>query len=280
MIGQGQGALSRMIGDVEVVAVSDGVLNSSLIHFIEIERSECERLAGVPADGPLPLAVNAFVVRSPGSVILIDAGSGSSMGPTLGHLVTNLRAAGISPDSVDHVLLTHIHADHSNGLIAEDGRANFSNADVFVHEQEAHYWLDLPGDPNEPDMRRRNRANAARAFAAYQGRVRRIREGEALPGISAHLQAGHTPGHTGWLLRARREALLFWGDIVHVAAVQLPRPDAALTFDIDPVAARAARRRVYDWVANDRIQVAGAHLDRGFGYLARKGTGYQFEPDA
>ena len=61
--------------------------------------------------------------------------------------------------------------------------------------------------------------------------------------------------------------------------MQFARPDAALTFDIDPDTARRSRARVFDWVTTDRIRVAGAHLALpGFGCVAREGSGYRFEP--
>ena len=46
------------------------------------------------------------------------------------------------------------------------------------------------------------------------------------------------------------ERLLIWGDIVHIASVQVPRLDAALIFDADPDMARATRRQVFDWAAD------------------------------
>jgi len=74
--------------------------------------------------------------------------------------------------------------------------------------------------------------------------------------------------------------VLIWGDVVHLAAVQIPRPEAALVFDVDPQAARDTRRRTFDRVGADRLRVAGAHLDfPGFGYIVRRGAGYQYEPD-
>ena len=36
--------------------------------------------------------------------------------------------------------------------------------------------------------------------------MRTVREGEALPGVSAVLLAGHTPGHTGWLIQSGGDA--------------------------------------------------------------------------
>jgi glyoxylase-like metal-dependent hydrolase (beta-lactamase superfamily II) len=73
---------------------------------------------------------------------------------------------------------------------------------------------------------------------------------------------------------------LIWGDIVHVAAVQVPRLDAALIFDVDPDLARATRRQVFDWAADEQVTVAGAHLPfPGFGRLERSGQGFQYRAE-
>ena len=108
-----------------------------------------------------------------------------------------------------------------------------------------------------------------------------MRDGEVLPGVMRPCCCpGHTPGHTGWLVHSGHDGVLIWGDVVHLAAVQVPRPEAALVFDVDPDAARATRRRIFDQVAADRLRVAGAHLDfPGFGHIVRQGASYRFEPD-
>jgi hypothetical protein len=70
-----------------------------------------------------------------------------------------------------------------------------------------------------------------------------------------------------------------WGDIVHLASVQMQRPDATLVFDVDPDLARASRQRVLADAASEGLVVAGAHLPAaGFGRVVRAGAGYAFEP--
>ena len=271
---------SRTIGAIQVTTVSDGVLNATLNNFLGVTPAEAERMSGFPVAGPVPLAVNAFLLQFDGRRVLVDAGTGSTMGPTLGKLPDNLRALGVAPDTIDVVLLTHIHPDHSNGLVDDEGQPNFPNAEVIVHADDLRFWVEREPEATDNEFRQRNKTAARRAFAPYRDRVRAITGGEPLPGISAQLQPGHTPGHTGWLVSSGDDALLIWGDIVHVTAVQFARPDAALTFDLDPDAARRARSRVFDWAATDRIRVAGAHLDLpAFGYVQRDGSGYRFEPE-
>jgi glyoxylase-like metal-dependent hydrolase (beta-lactamase superfamily II) len=270
----------RKIGDIEVTTVSDGVLNSTLTNFLGIEQAEASRLSGFPVQGPVPLAVNAYLLKVNGKYALVDAGSGSTMGPTLGKLPDNLRTLGVAPAEIDYVLLTHIHPDHSNGLTDDAGTPYFPNAEVIVGEPDAAFFLDRDPTLGENEFRQRSMRAAQHAFAPYRGRTRRITSGEILPGISAHPQPGHTLGHTGWLVSSRNDALLIWGDIVHVVSVQFERPEAALTFDYDPEMARQARRRVFDWVATDQIRIAGAHLDLpGYGYVERGPNGYAFTAD-
>jgi glyoxylase-like metal-dependent hydrolase (beta-lactamase superfamily II) len=267
-------------GDIEAAAVSDGVLHASYDPFRNIERADAVKLVGRPdtGAGSVPIQVSAFLVKLGDKRILVDAGSGNTMGPTLGHLAENLRAGGVEPTSVTHVLLTHIHPDHSNGLVDAQNQPVFPNAEILVHDDDAHFWLDREADARDTDFVVRNKSAAHRVLTPYLKQLRRVKDGDALPGISAHLQAGHTPGHTGWLVKSGREALLFWGDIVHVGPIQFARPEVTLMFDLDQQAAAAARKRVFDWVTTDRIRVAGAHLALpGFGHVVRSGTGYALE---
>lgn len=43
---------------------------------------------------------------------------GSFGGPSLGRVPAALAAAGVAPDSIETVLLTHLHPDHAGGLLA------------------------------------------------------------------------------------------------------------------------------------------------------------------
>jgi glyoxylase-like metal-dependent hydrolase (beta-lactamase superfamily II) len=271
----------KQIGDITVTALSDGVLAAPLDVVLGVERSEIERLAGRKPGEPLPIAVNAFLLERAGKLALVDTGSGNSMGPTLGKLPQNLRALGVTPERIETIFLTHLHPDHSNGLVDDAGNAIYRNAEVVLHETEAAFWLDRDEASGATERIRRNIAKTKVTMAPYRARMRTVRDGEAVPGISALLLAGHTPGHTGWLIQSGKDSLLIWGDLVHLAAIQIVRPDTGLVYDVDPQAACATRRRMFDRVAADKLAVAGAHLDfPGFGAIVRKGSGFAFEPDA
>jgi glyoxylase-like metal-dependent hydrolase (beta-lactamase superfamily II) len=226
----------------------------------------------------MTLSVNSFLLAHGGGYDMIDAGTGTTMGPSLGKQPENLRALGVAPEAIRRIFLTHFHPDHSNGLIDAEGNAVYPNAELYAHEHEARFWLDEDLPANASDMVRNSKRATQRVIAPYRERLHRVNDGEVIPGISAWVHGGHTPGHTAWLIQSGGEGLLLWGDIVHLAAIQVAEPEAAMTFDIDPDGARASRRRAFDRVAADRLYVAGAHLDfPGLGTVTRHGSGYRYE---
>ena len=268
----------RKIGDIAVTALSDGILAAPLDVVLGMDKAEAERLTA--KKDAVPISVNAFLLRLNGKWALIDTGAGNTMGPTLGMLPDRLRAISVAPEKIDTIFLTHLHPDHSNGLVDDAGRAIYPNAEVILHETEAGFWLDRDASAGESERVRRNIAKAAVTTAPYRRRMRKVRDGEVMPGVSAVLLPGHTPGHTGWLIASGKDSLLIWGDLVHLASIQIPRPDTGLVYDVDPQAACATRRRMFDRVAADKIKVGGAHLDfPGFGYIVRKANGFAFEAD-
>ena len=276
------GVYHRRIGDIVVTAVSDGVLQGSLQVLQNIATPEAERLL-TAAFRPLPrfTSINTFLVRGGGRTALIDTGSGTSMGPTVGRLPANLQAAGVAPASIEAVLLTHVHPDHSNGLVDDAGALWFPNAELVVHEAEMTYWHDDAAMARADEQgRERNFLAARRQLAPYRERTRLIGGGEVFPGVTAVPLPGHTPGHTGYRIASGGDSLLIWGDIIHVPEIQVPRPEVTLAFDVDPAQAAATRRRTFEMVATDRLLFAGMHVHfPGFAHLARHGDGYALIPE-
>lgn len=272
---------TKQVGDFSVTAVSDGVLTTTHDVVLGVDKEDSARLTGVPYGQPLPLDVNSFLIRHNGKLILSDAGTGQGLQPVqknLGKLPENLRALGADPAAIDIIMLTHLHSDHSLGLVDEQGRAVFPKSELILHEVEAEFWLDRTLQPGDPERIVGNSNKQRATLAPYKGRIRRIKDGEVLPGITATMRPGHTPGHTNWLIQSGGERLLIWGDIVHLAAVQLARPEARLIYDVDTDLAAATRAKVLEWCAAERLTVAGAHLGfPGFGRVVRSGGRFAIE---
>lgn len=268
------------VGDLEVKAFNDGILKTSLDLVIGMDRAVSEALAGPTDNGSLFIPVNNFVFARDGNTILIDAGAGNTMQPTLGKLPENLRAGGIDPATVTHILLTHIHPDHANGLVDDAGQPHYPNAEILVHETEMDFWLG-ESKSGESENSKRMHARARIDLKPYMTRIRRMRDGEEYLGCGVVLAAGHSPGHTVWRIDGGGEAFISWGDLVHLSAIQISHPDTPLTYDLDPDMACKARKRILDMAASERLMVAGAHVNApGFGHVVRKGSTFAFEPDA
>jgi glyoxylase-like metal-dependent hydrolase (beta-lactamase superfamily II) len=266
------------VGNLDVKAFNDGILKTSLDLIIGMDRALSEALAGPTDNGALFIPVNNFVFARGDSTIMIDAGAGNTMQPTLGKLPENLRAGGIDPLSITHILLTHIHPDHANGLVDDAGQPHYPNAEILVHETEMDFWLG-ESPAGEPEQTKRMHARARIDLKPYMSRIRRMRDGEEYLGCGVVLAAGHSPGHTVWRIDGGGEAFISWGDLVHLSAIQISHPDTPLTYDLDPEKACLARKRVLDMAANERLMVAGAHINApGFGHVVRKGSSFAFEP--
>src|SRR5580692_8381063 len=192
---------SMRVGDVEVQGISDGILKTSLDLVIGMERAVADKLVGGTADGSLYIPVNNFLIRRDGKTIMIDAGAGNTMQPTLGKLPDNLRAAGVEPDAVTHIVMTHLHPDHANGLVDDAGNPHYPNAEIVVHETELDFWT-------RPDVE-----NDEARVKGYRERIRRIRDGEDFAGFTPIVAPGHTPGHTCWLLGSGSGGFMAFGDV-------------------------------------------------------------------
>jgi len=265
------------IGGLDVHGVSDGVLTTSLDVVVGMEHAQAAQLVG-SRDGSVAIPVNNFLIRRGGKVILIDAGAGNTMQPTLGKLPGNLRAANVDPGTVSHIVMTHLHPDHANGLVDDDGKPHYPNAEIVVNETEIEFWT-RADIANEDDRVKGNRARTRINLKPYMDRLRRVRGGEEYLGFTGIAAPGHTPGHTCWILAASGGRFMAFGDVVHFSAIQLAHPDAAVTYDLDKAQAIASRKRILDMAASERLAIAGAHVNApGFGYVVRKGASFAFEP--
>ncbi|MGU7842911.1 MBL fold metallo-hydrolase [Burkholderia sp. AW33-5] len=280
---QAPGFYRQKLGDLRIVALSDGTHPFPVdTVFRDISKEAIRRdLDRAFLEPPVQGAINAFLVDTGTKRILVDSGAGVLYGECCGKLLANLRAAGYAPEQVDEVLLTHLHKDHVGG-IASNGRMTFPNAVVRVNEIEAKYWLDPDNKAQAPAFLASFFDAAAVSVAPYvaAGRFKTFRgEATLAPGIRAVPMPGHTPGHTAYLIESGDAGLLAWGDIVHVAAIQLQDPEATVQYDSDADAVRGSRRAALERVADKRYLVGAAHIAfPGLGHLRKDGEQYDWVP--
>jgi glyoxylase-like metal-dependent hydrolase (beta-lactamase superfamily II) len=251
-----------VIGDLAVIALSDGQTLMPATHLrgpggaplTEPEMAGADRL-----DGQLRLQVTAFAVRGPGGCLLIDTGAANAWHPVLGHLPAAMAEAGLAPDQITVVALTHTHVDHLSGLVGPDGAPAFPNATILVPEAELALFR---ADPR---------------MAPVLARVVSLAPGDGpMVGVVAIAAPGHEVGHTAFLVGGQ---LLIWGDVIHHPAVQFARPAVTWHFDTDPAMARATRLSLLARAFAEGWPVAGAHLTfPSIGRISRLADGYAFHP--
>ena len=278
---QAPGYYRLMLGDFEITALSDGTFPMSvrdLLTHITPQQLDAALARSFLKD-PVETSVNGFLVNTGSKLVLIDTGAGTSFGPTLGKLLSNLKASGYQPEQVDEIYITHMHGDHVGGLLA-DGKPAFPNAIVRASQQEADYWLNKAHMDAAPKDRKDAYQSAmaalspyvaAKKFQPFRGDV------ELVPGIRAVATPGHTAGHTLYVVESQGQKLVLWGDLMHVAAVQFADPSISIRFDTDSASAVEQRRRVFADAAAHGDWVGGAHLSfPGLGHLRAAASGYTF----
>jgi glyoxylase-like metal-dependent hydrolase (beta-lactamase superfamily II) len=271
------------IGDVQVTALSDGSVPIDMHPLLRgLSTAEVDAmLARSFLTNPTEVSINAFLLEFKGHKVLVDTGVGDLFGPgNAGQLPKALALAGVSLDQVTDILLSHIHADHSGGLV-RGGKIMFQNATVHVGKADLDFFLDK-SNAKRTGYELHHFVEGTAMLKPYvdAGKVRTIdRSGEILPGITAELHPGHTPGTAFYTLSSRGSKLVFIGDTIHAPAVQFPRPDVTITFDQDQPKARAVRKQAFSEFATGRTLVAAPHLPfPGVGHIARDGTGYRWFP--
>lgn len=264
----------RKVGDYVVTYLSDGFLNGSFDYLQGIAPDDAARMLEDAYRPPLAhLAIASYIVQGRGRTVLIDSGAGGFNGWG-GRFPMALATAGVQPEDVDTILVSHGHIDHMGGLTLH-GKPVFPKAEVIVNETELNFWRDdgimnAVGDDAKPFF-----VAARAAFDAYDERLTPVSPGEVLPGITLVPLPGHTPGHAGFRISSDGQELLIWTDVTHIADIQVARPEVTIAFDVDPDQARATRMKVLDQAASERVPIAGMHLNMpGFMLIERRGTGY------
>jgi glyoxylase-like metal-dependent hydrolase (beta-lactamase superfamily II) len=274
----------RKVGAVTVTALSDGYIEVPLGVFTgapapEIEAAFSARFAR-RANNMHRLGFTVWLVDDGERLVLVDTGYAGLGGPTTGRLPAALAAVGVRREDVDVVLITHMHADHIGGLVA-DGRPAFPNAEVFIHRADVAHFTDQARAAAAPAHLKSSFEAAARVLAAIpSARLQRFDGARALTrAISTIDLSGHTPGHTGYRIADGGESLLLVADALFDPALHPGRTDIGIAFEADPAAAAAMRTRLFPQAAEERALLAATHMPfPGLGRITRDGGKLSWVP--
>lgn len=278
----GPSVMRFKLGEFEVTTILDGAIQLDGPHPIfgqNVDAADVKKLAEdnfLPASR-LEIGFTQTVVNTGNEVVLFDAGNGAGRRPNAGQMRERLAAAGIAPEAVDVVALTHFHPDHIGGLM-EDGQPAFPNARYVIPETEYNFW-------SPPEMAEGEKT--ARVGKLVQSNVVPMAEkaafikpgGSVVSGVEALDSSGHTPGHTSYHVESGGKRLVVLGDVCNHYIVSMQRPDWHVRFDMDKEKAVAARKTMLGMIAADKIAMVGYHMPfPAVGFVEPLGDGFRWVP--
>jgi glyoxylase-like metal-dependent hydrolase (beta-lactamase superfamily II) len=166
-------------------------------------------------DRPLGMDYFFWVARSPSRTVVIDSGFSPAGGAarrrtTLMDMTTALGAAGVNPDDVGQVIVTHAHYDHIGGLPA------FGAAEVIITRSEYEFWTGPLGD--RPLFAHHTEAAEISHLRSLRAAGRLTLTGhshQVAPGIELTEVGGHTPGQAVVSVAAGPGRVILASDAVH-----------------------------------------------------------------
>lgn len=247
------------IGDLDVLVVSDGMARApGSVYFPGTTPEQWEpHKRWLDHQGNVEFPFSCFLVRSGDRRVLIDTG----LGPvklwtfTGGDLLAELAAAGVSPEEIDTVFVTHLHVDHCGTVALPGGdglRATFPNATYRWSSVEDTFWRTTRPPMTDFDF--------DAMFASVATRFEPADDGAVLaPGINVIPTPGHTPGHAGVVLSSGAERAFILGDTISCPA-QLEQPEWSGMGDLDPKLARRTQEAVLREAEGSGALVGAAHF--------------------
>lgn len=212
-------------------------------------------------------SMNILVAKMGRETVLVDTGMGIQSGR--GHLLERLPLAGIKPEDITLIVITHSHGDHVLGLLTEGGQAAFPNATYVISKVEMDFWQGRTGEQTEQQ--------AIIDMMKEKG-LRLIDMDEMImPGLTAIPAPGHTPGHIALLFESGGEKLLHMADLLH-SPMQFAHPEWSAFFDADTSVSVPSRYDALGRAADEDTLTMFYHLTfPGLGRASRAGDAFAWE---
>ncbi|MFZ5963064.1 MBL fold metallo-hydrolase [Thalassococcus sp. BH17M4-6] len=271
------------LGQAKMTVISDGSL-SLPVSGIGVNADPAEVQAFLTAHFLSPETnyahTNHLLIELGEAKVLVDVGSGNRFLDTAGRLMANLDAAGVDPDSITHVVITHAHPDHIWGIRDDFDEAILPDAQKFIGAAERDFWMQDDLVNQVPQDMQQFVLGAVNSITVDGAEWTLLADGdEVAPGIRVIDTPGHTPGHMSVVVESDGQQLLAIGDALSHAYLSFARPDWYNEFDMDGDQTVATRARLLDMAAADRMAVIGYHFPfPGVGHVMREGDAYRFIP--
>ncbi|AYB35107.1 MBL fold metallo-hydrolase [Chryseolinea soli] len=235
----------------------------------------------------IDLSMNILVIKKENDVILVDTGTGGNFGPASGWMLSSMADAGITPESITHVVISHAHPDHVGGLLTKEGAPVFPHAQVHVARLEHEFWMAPQQDFSKSKFQDKKllaafTASTQTIFKTLQVQVRLFEHGVELLGcLRMELAPGHTPGHTLVHVYSGSEELVHVADLLHSDVLSVQHPEWGFNGDTNLEQAMATRKKVLADLSKGGKRTFGYHLPwPGIGHVRKQGEGYEWVAEA
>jgi glyoxylase-like metal-dependent hydrolase (beta-lactamase superfamily II) len=289
---QAPGFYRYKVGAIECTSINDGARSFPMPDKWVTNVSKDTALAAAEAaympKGMVTVPFNPQLINTGGKLVLLDCGNGIAVyEPTkgaAGRTLQNLAAAGVDPKSIDMVIMSHLHPDHTNGIRAADNSMAFPNAEIMVPAKDWEFWM---SDENNAKAQSNEAmksyfANVRKIYTGIESKVTRYDWGkEVAPGITSIAAPGHTPGHTAFAVASGGSKVLIQSDVTNIPELFLRNPDWHVAYDNDPAMAQETRHKFYDMASAEKATVVGFHFPfPAIGHVEKDGNGYRLIPVA
>ena len=267
------------IGNFECFALCDGGAKYTLESMVT-NAPPSEVQAYLQAHGwPIEFIATPYTylyVNTGKHRVLVDMGAGDLF-PSTGRLLQSMEKAGISPQSIETIFISHAHPDHVGGALDSEGKPIFTNATFFLWQEEWDFWF------SERAIQQVGESFitfARQKLTPLKDKITLLEvEEEVLPGVEVHFAPGHTPGHMVVSFKSQGEQLLYTADTV-LHPLHLERPDWVPIYDIRPETASVSKKTIFDLAAETKSLVLGQHFPPfpNLGYIVKQEPGWRWQP--
>ncbi|HEU0082728.1 MAG TPA: MBL fold metallo-hydrolase, partial [Bradyrhizobium sp.] len=224
---QAPGFYRYKVGSFECTSINDGArsfpMPDGFVKNVPKEEALAAADAAYMPKGMVTVPFNPQLINTGSKLILIDCGNGvANLEPSkgaVGRTLQNLAAAGVDPKSIDVVLMSHLHPDHTNGIRAADGSMAFPNAEIMVPATDWAFWMsdENAAKAQSNEMMKNYFANVRKIYNGIESRVTKYDWGkEVAPGITSIEAPGHTPGHTAFAVASGNSKILIQSDVTNI----------------------------------------------------------------
>jgi len=257
------------LGEFELLIVKDGTAGQHPLSDL------VDDLPDDLIDHEIFMEGGLMVVDTPNVRFLLDAGNGPHRRPRTHMAETAFEEEGITPQSIDTILLTHGDPDHISGLLSKDGELVYPNAHYVLN---IDLWRALSSDP-DAGLYFAGQSDFVRRLAdLIQGRSTLLEaEREIWPGVRAIPALGHRAGHTIYRFDSQGSILFHIGDTAF-DPIFLERPDLLLPTEYKPAQAQLTRAATARRLLAEDALIVGSHFDvANVGRLKRSEDGAHYQ---